>query len=86
LLIIAELYYYQAVLKIKLAILRVSLKFLNRALLDLSANSLDFLDWCLQAGLVQQVSATQHGRCFMGLLTSLYRLSTFHVVLQHLRS
>lgn len=52
-LIIAELDYYQTVLKIKLAILRVPLKFHNRALLDLSAKPLDFLHWPLQAGLVQ---------------------------------
>ena len=50
--------YYQAVLKIKIVVLKVSLKFLNRALLDLSANSLDFLNWHSQAGLVQQDDAT----------------------------
>lgn len=50
--------YYQAVLKIKIAVLKVSLKFLNRALLDLSANSLDFLNRHSQGGLVQQDDAT----------------------------
>lgn len=82
LLIIAELDYYKAVLKIKLAILRVSLKFLNRALLDLSANSLDFLNRHSQAGLVQQGNATQHGRCLMGLLTSPCWFSAFHEALR----
>lgn len=57
--IIVELDYYPAVIKIKLAIVRVSLKLLNKALLDLSAKSLVFLNWLLQAGFVQQVNATQ---------------------------
>lgn len=57
--IIAELDYYPAVIKIKLAIVRVSLKLLNKALLDLSAKSLVFLNWLLRAGFVQQGNATQ---------------------------
>lgn len=58
LVIIAELDYDQAVLKIKFAIWRVYLKFLKRALLDFSANALDFLNQHSRIGSCRRVMPT----------------------------